>query len=72
MPARRRTCGTFLLLTAILDRLTGPLCDAVTGRTDGGPVLEELDRGNLFLVPLDAERPGTGTTTCSATSCALV
>jgi LuxR family transcriptional regulator, maltose regulon positive regulatory protein len=46
----------FLLRTAILDRLTGSLCDAVTGGTDGGQVLEDLDRGNVFLVPLDDER----------------
>ncbi|WP_132209137.1 LuxR C-terminal-related transcriptional regulator [Kribbella steppae] len=46
----------FLLRTAILYRLTGPLCDAVTGGSYGGQVLAELDRGNVFLVPLDAER----------------
>ncbi|MEV0285403.1 LuxR C-terminal-related transcriptional regulator [Kribbella sp. NPDC050820] len=46
----------FLLRTAVLDRLTGPLCDALTGRTDGVQALEDLDRGNVFLVPLDAER----------------
>ena len=46
----------FLLRTAVLDRLTGPLCDAVTGRADGTRMLEDLERGNLFLVPLDTER----------------
>lgn len=46
----------FLLDTALLDRLTGPLCDAVTGRSDGARMLEELERGNLFVVPLDANR----------------
>jgi LuxR family transcriptional regulator, maltose regulon positive regulatory protein len=46
----------FLLGTAVLDRLTGPLCDAVTGSTDGTRMLEDLERGNLFLVPLDTER----------------
>ncbi|MGW1340035.1 LuxR C-terminal-related transcriptional regulator [Kribbella sp. NPDC002412] len=46
----------FLLRTAVLDRLTGPLCDALTSRTDGGKTLADLDRGNVFLVPLDAER----------------
>ncbi|MFI7064576.1 LuxR C-terminal-related transcriptional regulator [Kribbella sp. NPDC050124] len=46
----------FLLRTAVLDRLTGPLCDALTGRTDRGQALTDLDRGNVFLVPLDAER----------------
>ena len=46
----------FLLRTAVLDRLTGPLCDAVSGRADGSQMLEDLERGNLFLVPLDTER----------------
>jgi LuxR family maltose regulon positive regulatory protein len=46
----------FLLWTAVLDRLTGPLCDAVTGRADGTRMLEDLERGNLFLVPLDDHR----------------
>ena len=46
----------FLLRTAVLERLTGPLCDAVTGRADGTRMLEELERDNLFVVPLDAER----------------
>ncbi|WP_427896559.1 LuxR C-terminal-related transcriptional regulator [Kribbella sp. GL6] len=46
----------FLLRTSVLDRLTGPLCDAVTGQTAGGKVLEELDRANVFLVALDAGR----------------
>jgi LuxR family maltose regulon positive regulatory protein len=46
----------FLLDTAVLDRLTGPLCDAVTGRHDGTRVLEALDRSNLFLFALDDRR----------------
>ena len=46
----------FLLETSILDRLSGPLCDAVTGRNGGKAMLEALDRGNLFLVPLDDRR----------------
>ena len=46
----------FLLRTAVLDRLTGPLCDAVTGGTGGTAMLEDLERANLFLVPLDTER----------------
>ena len=45
-----------LLQTSILDRLTGPLCDAVTGQAGGKAMLEALDRGNLFLVPLDDRR----------------
>ena len=46
----------FLLQTSILDRLSGPLCDAVTGQDGGKAMLEALDRGNLFLVPLDDRR----------------
>ena len=46
----------FLLQTSILDRLTGPLCDAVTGEPGGSSTLEQLDRANLFLVPLDDQR----------------
>jgi LuxR family maltose regulon positive regulatory protein len=47
---------TFLLQTSILGRLSGPLCDAVTGQDGGKAMLEALDRGNLFLVPLDDRR----------------
>jgi LuxR family maltose regulon positive regulatory protein len=54
---------TFLLHTSILDRLTGPLCDAVrsagvgvTGQGDGQMTLERLEKANLFIVPLDNER----------------
>ncbi len=47
---------TFLLQTALLDHLNGSLCDAVTGREDGQATLETLERGNLFVVPLDGER----------------
>jgi LuxR family maltose regulon positive regulatory protein len=46
----------FLLRTSILDRFTGPLADALTGRTDGRATIEALDRGNLFLVALDDRR----------------
>ena len=45
-----------MLYTSILDRLTGSLCDAVTGQGSGQAILEELDRTNLFIVPLDDER----------------
>jgi LuxR family maltose regulon positive regulatory protein len=47
---------SFLLDTSILDRLTGPLCDAVTGQAGGKAMLVALDRGNLLLVPLDDRR----------------
>ncbi|HWI00235.1 MAG TPA: LuxR C-terminal-related transcriptional regulator, partial [Propionibacteriaceae bacterium] len=46
----------FLLRTAILNQLHGPLCDAVTGGAYGTRTLQDLERGNLFVVPLDTER----------------
>ncbi len=45
----------FLAQTAFLDRLCGPLCDAVTGAPGGQAMLERLQAANLFLVPLDQE-----------------
>ncbi len=50
-PVRR-----FLLQTAILDRLCGPLCDTVTGRDDGKRMIETLERDDLFVIPLDEQR----------------
>jgi LuxR family maltose regulon positive regulatory protein len=47
---------TFLLQTSVLDRLSAPLCDALTGRDDGRGMLEALERDNLFVVPLDDKR----------------
>jgi LuxR family transcriptional regulator, maltose regulon positive regulatory protein len=47
---------SFLLKTAILGRLSGSLCDAVTGREDGKGILETLERSNLFIIPLDDQR----------------
>src|SRR3954447_20704523 len=46
----------FLLQTSILERLSGPLCDAVTGQLGGKGTLARLERMNLFLVPLDDRR----------------
>lgn len=47
---------SFLLRTSILDRLYGPLCDAVTGQAEGSQQLQSLERGNFFIVPLDDKR----------------
>jgi LuxR family transcriptional regulator, maltose regulon positive regulatory protein len=54
---------SFLLQTSILERLCGPLCDAVcsvgtagTGQADSRVMLEALERGNLFVIPLDDGR----------------
>ncbi|HYM85051.1 MAG TPA: LuxR C-terminal-related transcriptional regulator [Candidatus Dormibacteraeota bacterium] len=46
----------FLLRTSILERLCGDLCDALTDRGDGQAILEQLERDNLLLQPLDDER----------------
>ena len=46
----------FLLQTSILSRLSGPLCEAVTGQEDSGDLLETLERSNLFVAPLDNKR----------------
>src|ERR671933_792741 len=47
---------SFLLQTAVLDRLSAPLCNAVTGQESGKTMLEALERANLFVVPLDDRR----------------
>jgi LuxR family maltose regulon positive regulatory protein len=46
----------FLMQTSILDRLGGPLCDAITGRRDSQAVLNTIERANLFLISLDSRR----------------
>ena len=46
----------FLLDTSVLQQMTGTLCDALTGRDDGRQTLEILERGNLFVVPLNDQR----------------
>ncbi|MFC1936026.1 LuxR C-terminal-related transcriptional regulator [Chloroflexota bacterium] len=47
---------TFLFQTAVLDQLTGALCDALTGQNNGQATLEILEHANLFIVPLDGDR----------------
>ncbi len=47
---------TFLLSTSILERLSGSLCDAVTGQGESQAMLEALERANLFVAALDDER----------------
>lgn len=46
----------FLVETSILSELSGPLCDAVTGREDSAEVLDRLERSNLFMISLDDQR----------------
>lgn len=47
---------SFLLQTSLLDRLCGSVCNAVTDQADGQAMLETLERGNLFIIPLDDQR----------------
>jgi LuxR family maltose regulon positive regulatory protein len=50
------TIQSFLRITAILDRLCGPLCDALTGESSGSAaLLAQLEQTNLFVIALDAE-----------------
>src|SRR5260370_13805487 len=46
----------FLLATGILDELNADLCNAVTGRSDSPRLLDELERSNVFLTPIDDDR----------------
>lgn len=46
----------FLLQTAVLDQMNAALCNEVTGRSDSQVILLQLERSNLFLLPLDQER----------------
>ena len=46
----------FLRQTSILERLSAPLCEALTGRDDSQATLEHLENANLFLTPLDNRR----------------
>jgi LuxR family maltose regulon positive regulatory protein len=52
LTAQPEPLQTFLLSTCFLAKLTATLCDAITGRSDSALVLEQLERENLFLVPL--------------------
>ena len=53
---RPRGTKEFLLQTSILGRMSGPLCDAVTGQEGGQKTLAKLDQANLFIIPLDSQR----------------
>ena len=64
----------FLLETSVLERLSGALCDAVTGRPGSQALLEQVERAGLFLVPLDEVRgwwrgPRGGRPGCSWPPC---
>jgi LuxR family maltose regulon positive regulatory protein len=46
----------FLLRSSVVNRLSGSLCDFLTGNENSQSILEQLDQANLFIVPLDNER----------------
>src|SRR5690348_17047119 len=46
----------FLIRTSVLDRMTGPLCDAILGEPGSGALLEQMEARNLLVVPLDRRR----------------
>src|SRR5215470_8445677 len=47
---------SFLIRTSVLDRMCGPLCDAIVGEQGSGAVLERLEARNLLVIPLDRRR----------------
>jgi LuxR family maltose regulon positive regulatory protein len=56
LAAQPEAIQNFLLTTSILNRLSAPICGAITGQSDSAEVLIKLDKANLFLIPLDVER----------------
>jgi LuxR family maltose regulon positive regulatory protein len=56
LDAQNGPVRAFLLETSVLERLSGELCDAVTGRAGGQAMLADIERAGLFLVPLDEVR----------------
>ena len=56
LPPGPEETSSFLTRTAVLDRMCGPLCDAMLESTGSASKLESLARANLFLVPLDRRR----------------
>jgi LuxR family maltose regulon positive regulatory protein len=56
LDAQPEEVRSFLLHTCVLERLSGPLCDAVIGTKGSVRTLREIERANLFLTPLDTRR----------------
>ena len=55
LQAHDRPMQALMLRSSILERLSGPLCDAVLDQQHSAAMLDALSRSNLFLVPLDGE-----------------
>jgi LuxR family maltose regulon positive regulatory protein len=60
----------FLQRTSVLDRLSGPLCDAVLAQSGSGPILRDLARANALVVRLDRSDEWYATTACWRRCCA--
>ena len=56
LQAQSESTRTFLLETSILERLCGPICNRLTGRSDSSLKLEQLEKKNLFVIPMDGKR----------------
>src|SRR6266536_1328552 len=48
--------ASFLIRTSVLDRMSGPLCDAILGEKGSGRLLERMEDRNLLVIPLDRRR----------------
>ncbi len=58
-----------LLRTSVLERVSGPLADVLTGASGGERILQDLEQAGAFVVSLDGSRYGSATTSCSRTCC---
>ena len=58
-----------LLRTSVLERVSGPLADALTGGSGSERILQELEDANAFVSALTSGARGFATTTCSPTCC---
>ena len=56
LPRVTATQAAFLIRTSVLDRISGPLCDAVVGGVGSAALLEQMESRNLLIVPLDRRR----------------
>ena len=56
LPQVTATQANFLIRTSVLDRMSGPLCDAVVGGVGSSALLEQMESRNLLIVPLDRRR----------------
>ena len=55
--------ASFLIRTSVLDRMCGPLCDAILGAKGSAAVLEQMEAGTCWWSRSTAAASGTGSTT---------